>query len=297
MKELQLPGLSRRTVGDGIEVLDISNPLASASVALNGAHVMGFTPVGERPVLWMSRKSPFTPGTPISGGVPICWPWFGPSSFGGHGYARRSQWSLAGAENLADGATRLEFAFEVAPGEQESTPQLDFSLRYSVTVGSALELVLTMVNRGDAPAEIGGALHSYFSVADIRRVAVRGLDGTDYTEQTSKMSERIAARQQGEIRFSGEVDRVFAPSRATVRIVDEVWKRTIRVEKFGSASTVVWNPWIDKAAAMPNLGDEEYQFMLCVEAANARTDSRVILPGATHSLAQKISLEAFPAGE
>ena len=135
------------------------------------------------------------------------------------------------------------------------------------------------------PAEVGGD-H-----------AVLGLDGTDYTEQTSKMTERIAARQQGEIRFDREVDRVFAPSRATVRIVDEEWKRVIRIEKLGSASTVVWNPWIDKAAAMPNLGDEEYQFMLCVEAANARTDSRVIAPGSSHTLAQKIALEAFPAGK
>ena len=297
MKIPAIPGLSRRTVGDGIEVLDVVNPLASASVALDGAHVMSFTPAGERPVLWMSRKSPYTPGTPLSGGVPICWPWFGPSPFGGHGYARRSRWSLAGAEKLADGATRLEFAFEVAPGEQESTPTLDFALRYSVTVGSALELALTMVNRGGEPAEISGALHSYFAVADIRKVAVAGLDGADYTEQTSKMTERIAARQQGAIRFDREVDRVFAPTRTTVRIVDEEWKRVIRVEKFGSASTVVWNPWIDKAAAMPNLGDEEYQFMLCVEAANARTDSRVIAPGSSHSLAQKIALEAFPAGK
>ena len=297
MKLPAIPGLSHRTLGDGIEVLDIANPLASASIALNGAHVMSFTPVGERPVLWMSRKTPLTPGTPLSGGVPICWPWFGPSAHGGHGYARRSQWVLAGAETLADGATRLEFAFEVAPGEQESTPFLNFALRYSVTVGTALELALTMVNRSEEPAEISGALHSYFAVADIRKVAVLGLEGADYTEQTSKMTERIAARQQGAIRFSGEVDRVFAPSRATVRIVDEQWKRVIRVEKFGSASTVVWNPWIDKAAAMPNLGDEEYQFMLCVEAANARTDSRVIAPGSPHTIAQKIALESFPAGE
>ena len=31
---------------------------------------------------------------------------------------------------------------------------------------------------------------------------------------------------------------------------------------------VVWNPWIDKARAMSDFGDEEYKRMVCVEAGH-----------------------------
>ena len=66
--------------------------------------------------------------------------------------------------------------------------------------------------------------------------------------------------------------------------------RSILVEKLGSYATVVWNPWIAKAAAMPDFGDEEYREMICIEAANAGSDVRELVPGVSHTLAQKITV-------
>ena len=66
--------------------------------------------------------------------------------------------------------------------------------------------------------------------------------------------------------------------------------RSILVEKLGSYSTVVWNPWIEKAKAMPDFGDQEFRKMICIEAANAGSDSRILIPGVSHTLAQKITV-------
>lgn len=34
-----------------------------------------------------------------------------------------------------------------------------------------------------------------------------------------------------------------------------------------SFGTVVWNPWDKRAKALPDLGDEEYKTMLCIDSA------------------------------
>ena len=47
----------------------------------------------------------------------------------------------------------------------------------------------------------------------------------------------------------------------------------------GFADAVVWNPWADLARQLPDLADDEYLRMLCVEAANAATSVRLD-PGA-----------------
>src|ERR1041384_8074978 len=57
-------------------------------VYLHGAHVTYFQPANQRPVLFLSERSIFTPDKPIRGGVPICFPWFGPAGTPMHGFAR-----------------------------------------------------------------------------------------------------------------------------------------------------------------------------------------------------------------
>ena len=74
----------------GYPILVIQHAAATGRIALNGAHVMEWTPAGEQPVLFMSAQAVFEPGKPIRGGIPVCWPWFGPhptdSSKPAHGF-------------------------------------------------------------------------------------------------------------------------------------------------------------------------------------------------------------------
>ena len=70
---------------------------------------------------------------------------------------------------------------------------------------------------------------------------------------------------------------------------DPAWGRTITIAKNGSGSTVVWNPWVDKSAGMADFGDDEWQQMVCVEAANVRDTALVLVPGASHTMGQAIT--------
>lgn len=70
-------------------------------------------------------------------------------------------------------------------------------------------------------------------------------------------------------------------------------QRRIRIAKQGSHSTVVWNPWIEKANQMGDLGPDGYLKMLCVESANAAEDVVTVKPGKKHCLSVSYSVETL----
>jgi len=103
------------------------------------------------------------------------------------------------------------------------------------------------------------------------------------------------ARKPGEagpIAIAGETDRVYNGTKATVTIEDPAWKRRVVVGKTGSSTTVVWNPWVAKAKAMPDFGDDEWTGMLCVETANAGDDAVTLAPGASHVMTATLEVQA-----
>ena len=58
--------------------LALSGDAGIATVYDQGAHVASWTPFGHDPVLFVSRRSGFQVGRSIRGGIPVCFPWFGP---------------------------------------------------------------------------------------------------------------------------------------------------------------------------------------------------------------------------
>ena len=133
-------------------------------------------------------------------------------------------------------------------------------------------------------------MHTYLSVAESAEISVRGLDSVEYMDRVVGAPVVDGLVQTGDIRIDCEVDRVYLGTTAAVEVVDPGFGRTIRVEKSGSSETVVWNPWIRKSHAMPDFGDEEYHGMICVEAVNFIRDRRILAPGASHVLGQKITV-------
>jgi D-hexose-6-phosphate mutarotase len=89
--------------------------------------------------------------------------------------------------------------------------------------------------------------------------------------------------------IAGEVDRIYPNSTGTVAIFDPRLSRKILVEKQGSASTVVWNPWIAKARRMSDFGDEEYERMVCVESGNVASNGISLPPGGSSNMTVKLS--------
>ena len=93
----------------GLEFLVVIRPDSEAIISLFGAHLIHFAPKNQSPWFWLSREAVLDGSRGIRGGVPICWPWFGPSpervGFGKvqHGFARTSVWQLDGISDAGDG--------------------------------------------------------------------------------------------------------------------------------------------------------------------------------------------------
>jgi len=256
---------------------------AEAHLYLHGAHVLHYQPAGQQPVLWQSEASWFEPGKPIRGGIPVCWPWFGahptepdqPS----HGFVRLTEW-----EPISTSATE-ESTIATLQFPASGSPQ-GISLQLRVELSEQLSVSLITANNSGADFMFSEALHCYFSIRDIRSVIILGLEDQRYLDSLYRGSS--PQQQSGPISFSAETDRIYIDTPHTCTIVDEVFKRSIHIQKENSLSTVVWNPWIDKSIRMPDFGDREFMNMLCLETANCGPDAVTLSSGETHTMRLQI---------
>jgi glucose-6-phosphate 1-epimerase len=272
----------------GYPILVIEHPAATGRIALNGAHVTDWIPEGHDPVLYMSAEAVLEVGKPIRGGIPICWPWFGPhptdSSKPAHGFVRQMLWEV-------DVARETETAVDIVLklSDSAATKALwphAFSARLHVHIGAVLQVTLQATNTGTTAWDMTGALHTYFNVEDVRKVSIHGLHGTQYVEGRLSPDKRP---QHGTISIDQEVDRMYV-SDAAVIVDDPLWGRELVIEKAGSLATVVWNPWIEKSKRLADLPDEAYPEFLCIEAANAGEDVVTVQPGQEHLLMQRVEV-------
>ncbi|HLY11383.1 MAG TPA: D-hexose-6-phosphate mutarotase [Planctomycetota bacterium] len=284
-----VPGVLRIDEGRGsLPKVTITSDLCSAELYFHGAHLTAFQPRGAKPVLFMSEESHFDPAKPIRGGIPVIFPWFGPRAGApdspAHGFARIQSWELETCAVQADGCVRLVLGLQDDEATRRFWPD-SFGLRLTFTIGRSLGLELE-VRAGRGPIRIEEAFHTYFQVGDVRQVSVLGLENADYIDKVDSFRRKTQPAEA--IRITGETDRVYLKTLSTCVIRDPVLERTITVEKEQSDNTVVWNPWVTKARAMPDFGDEEWPRMLCVETANVGDSAIRLEASQTHLLRTRI---------
>ncbi|WP_342372207.1 D-hexose-6-phosphate mutarotase [Propioniciclava soli] len=256
----------------------------------HGAHIWSYQPDGQAPVLWLSAHSAFSDDQPIRGGVPVIFPWFGPGEEGdpAHGFVRTATWHLQDTKDTLerDGRLLVEYELDQAmTGRQDGLPHRYRAYLRAKFTPEYLGITLEINNTGENVITFENALHTYLAVGDVREVTVSGLDGATYFDKVTGETQT----QSGDITITGETDRVYT-SEGEVVVHDPVLGRTLVIAKSGSANTVVWNPWVDKAKAMPDFGDDEWTGMLCIEAANCRDGAITLRPGEMHQLRQRIAL-------
>jgi glucose-6-phosphate 1-epimerase len=280
-----------KEIADGMICVEVANHHALCNIVLQGAHIATFQPRGEQSVIWLSPLAKFASGKSIRGGVPVCWPWFGPhktdAKLPAHGFARTVPWGVLETRALSDGSTFLRFGLiesdtTLAQWPHASTVQLE------VTVGQALRVELVTTNTGDDAFELGEALHTYFQISDVAKTTVRGLDNCAYLD---KVQDFAQFTQKDGIVIESEVDRVYINTAADCVIEDKGLKRAIRIAKQGSMSTVVWNPWTEKAEKMGDFGENGFRSMVCVESGNMMDNVVMLAPGETHKLVAVYSVE------
>jgi glucose-6-phosphate 1-epimerase len=287
---VNLPSTVRVEQGaGGLPRLAIAGSHGTAALYFQGAHLTAWHPANAAaPVLWLSRESRFEPGKAIRGGVPICLPWVGANASDpaapAHGFARLRDWTLIDANEDVHGVITLTM-------ELSSAPPHVFTAQYRVTFGDSLTMELSVHNPGSVPFIFEEALHTYFAVGNIHTVAVSGTEDTDYLDKVAGFARR--RQSDAPIAFTGETDRVYLNTHTTCLIHDPDLRRTIAIRKSGSDTTVIWNPWIDKAKAMPDFGDVEWTQMVCVETCNVNVHAKTLQPGERHSMTATLAVTAL----
>ena len=283
--------ISFREDAGGLIVVDVSNRHATASIVLQGAHVVSWKPKDAEEVIWLSEKATLAPGKSIRGGIPICWPWFGAhesdTAFPAHGFARTVMWHVTETQSLDTGETLIVLCLTQTEKAKTLWPH-STPVEYRITVGSSLDLELITRNTGTDSIVIGDALHTYFNVSDVSKISISGLEGCSYLDKVENFEQK---QQSGPVIIDQEVDRVYLDTSLDCVIDDPGMSRRIRVSKQGSHSTIVWNPWEATANKMGDLGENGYLNMVCVESANAANDVVTIEPGDEHHLKVSYTLE------
>ncbi|ROR98714.1 glucose-6-phosphate 1-epimerase [Sinobacterium caligoides] len=280
--------------------IDVENASACASLFLQGAQISHYQPQQQTPVLWCSEHCDYSLGRSLRGGIPICWPWFGglhanPKTIteqystrqlddaSAHGFVREQAWQLVSVEEGEDSTTLL-LQLDIPRHSQPFWP-FQTRLEYRVTIGQHLDIAFTVHNRCADKFHYSSALHSYFDISHIDNVQLQGLDGCHYRDALDHWSTQ---QQRGKLAFDGEVDRIYQrqPPRLTLH---DTANSDLYIDSDNSHSTVVWNPWIEKAKRLSHFDDHAYQQMVCVETANAGLDFISLAPGESHTLDLRLS--------
>jgi glucose-6-phosphate 1-epimerase len=278
----------------GLPMIKITSELAEATISLYGGQVLSFQPAGQLDdLLFLSDTAYYAQGKAIKGGVPICWPWFGPDPDGkgrpGHGFVRNRLWTLLGTENFRDGSIQVRIGLSDT-SETRTIWDFGFELELQITIATALDMVMITRNTGTDAFPLSQALHTYLAVGDISMTHLLGLEGCTYIDKMDDGQEKV---QSGVIVISEETDRIYTGTSGELTVEDLSLKRRITITSKGSNSAVVWNPWAETAASMGDLGDDDFKRMICVETTNAGPDVVNVAPGRDHVLAATYALSSL----
>lgn len=254
----------------GFPVMEISNEYAKAAISVYAGHVLSFQPVDlAEDVMFFSSKAYYQDGKAMKGGVPVCWPWFGPDpeskGRSSHGFVRNRPWQVRDVASTQNGETKVVMGLK----DTEETRKIwdySFDLAIAITVGSSLTIELITRNTGNQPFSITQALHTYFKIGNINQVAVLGLEDHAYIDKVDNNQQKT---QTDIVTFDGECDRIYLDVPAELTIDDKALKRKIKITATNSNTAIVWNPGAEAAKKMADLGDQDYLNFVCVETANA----------------------------
>lgn len=251
---------------EGRAALRLRNAAGDEVVVLkHGAQVLSWKTADGIDRLYVS-PSAAVEGQPVRGGVPVIFPQFnqrGPDvSLPRHGFARTLPWTPLEQPAADAGTVQLVLALEDSPDSRLLWP-FAFALQLQVALRPGELTVRLMVhNRSDQEMPFTGALHTYFAVA-MDSVALHGLDGC---QKLDTLVNAPGVAGSGPLQPRGPIDDIFFGVSRPLTL--ESSQGRVRIDMQGGFhDVVVWNPGEKNARNINDMPDEDWQKMLCVEAA------------------------------
>jgi len=244
----------------------------TAKVFLQGACVASYVKDGNE-VLGMRKDSVYEEGKAISGGVPICWPHFGPAmdALPQHGFARIMSWTVAEVKDGREPSVVLRL---VDNNETRKMWDHAFEAFYTVILkATGLETSLHVKNTGASSFDFTSALHSYWNVSDAAKVKISGeFDGKQYLKKFESDAEpwTETVQEGDELAIASYMQRLHKDHVGGVTLHDADKKSAVTIKNTGWSDLVLWNPWgNDKMGAQQFVGIEPAQTEPVLLAPNA----------------------------
>ena len=238
---------------------------ANALVSLFGGQVLSWSPPGGGDRLYLSPAAVLDGSAPIRGGIPVCFPQFadlGPLAQ--HGFARTATWSV-----LTERSSKDYALVTLGLTDNEATRTLwphRFEAELSILIEeSRLDLEFEVTNTDDSRFDFTAALHTYLAVREVEESRLEGLHGFSYRDKTD--TNRIKRDSGDVVLIEAETDRVYHDVSRPLLLRE--YDRSLGINADGFPDVVVWNPWVERSAAIADLPNDAFRHMLCVEAAAA----------------------------
>lgn len=239
---------------------------AHAVVSLFGAQVLSWTPAGGSEWLYLSPQARHDARTPIRGGIPVCFPQFAAlGRLPKHGLVRTRPWTV-GEQRSGDDFALVTLTTSEDDASYAAWPQR-FSAEITVIIeGDRLGVEFEVANTGHAPFAFTAALHTYLRVGEVENARLEGLHGHEYRDAAD--DDRIKRDSGDALVVETETDRVYHDVQRPLLLRDG--RRSLGINVEGFPDVVVWNPWEQRCAQLPDMPANGFRHMLCVEAAAAR---------------------------
>ncbi|KAK1588649.1 hypothetical protein Q3G72_025507 [Acer saccharum] len=268
------------TEGEGNlpKVVLTSSSGSEAEIYLFGGCVTSWKVSNGRDLLFVRPDAVFNKKKPISGGIPHCFPQFGPGTMQQHGFARNMDWSVANSEDL-DGNPVVTLELKDGP---YSRAMWDFSFQalYKVILNDkSISTQLTITNTDDKPFSFSSALHTYFS-ASATGASVRGLKGCKTLNKDPDPTNPLEGKEERDVvTFPGFVDCVYLDAAKELHL-DNGLGDTISIRNTNWSDAVLWNPHLQMEAC--------YRDFVCVE--NAKIGNVDLKPKESWTAEQHLSV-------
>ncbi|KAI5581498.1 hypothetical protein BDE02_07G022000 [Populus trichocarpa] len=271
----------RVTEGEGnLPKVVLTSPHGSeAEIYLFGGCLTSWKVPNGKDLLFVRPDAVFNKKKPISGGVPHCFPQFGPGAIQQHGFARNLDWSVVDSDN-ADGNPVVTLLLKDGPYSR-SMWDFGFQALYKVILNSkSISTELTITNTDNKPFSFTSALHTYFS-ASVTGASVKGLKGCKTLDKELDPTNPVEGKEERDVViFPGFVDRVYLDAPSELQL-DNGLGDVITIKNTNWSDTVLWNPHLQMEAC--------YKDFVCVE--NAQIGNVQLEPQQSWTAKQHLSID------
>lgn len=271
----------RVTEGEGnLPKVVLTSPHGSeAEIYLFGGCLTSWKVPNGKDLLFVRPDAVFNKKKPISGGVPHCFPQFGPGAIQQHGFARNLDWSVVDSDN-ADGNPVVTLLLKDGPYSR-SMWDFGFQALYKVILNSkSISTELTITNTDNKPFSFTSALHTYFS-ASVTGASVKGLKGCKTLDKELDPTNPVEGKEERDVViFPGFVDRVYLDAPSELQL-DNGLGDVITIKNTNWSDTVLWNPHLQMEAC--------YKHFVCVE--NAQIGNVQLEPQQSWTAKQHLSID------